>query len=548
MSLFLNDPQRMEKGRRHIAESILNLTLEIIYLLTGEGYTLMKITDEDDIWSRTQIPILASPPHLLKNERSHSQKILELANKIIELLTGEVPIRCQDVTVYFSMEEWEYLQRHMHLYEDVMEDHQTFTSLQGSSMKTMPERLTTILTQNCPEEYCHAAEDFEAEYLTDVKDEVMSNEEEILEVVIQQCKEEEIPTSISKDDRTENLEGRLLVAADYTVEYNATYGANTITTNIPSALHSRDLSTDPSDHKEPPSAQSLDDRQVTGHIADHCTKILQGHLLSTGCEVEYNKIILDNIQDNSGKSSNTSCIPPVHPSRDLSTDPSHHKEPSAAQSQNEKQVTGQIEGKMFTCSECGKHFIKKLSFYAHRRNHRNGKQFSCSECGKRFNHKSDLTRHQRIHTGEKPYSCSECGKCFTVKSHLVDHRKIHTGEKPFACLECGTCFARKSNLLRHQKIHTGLKPFSCSECGKYFNTKSHLVDHQRIHTGEKPFPCPDCGKCFTLKAHLMGHRRTHTEEAKIFSCPEYGNCFSQELAVVKHQKFHSAEAVCMFRL
>ncbi|KAM5182188.1 gastrula zinc finger protein XlCGF66.1-like [Mantella aurantiaca] len=106
----------MEEDQSHMTERILNLNLEIIYLLTGESYPLVKSGD--------QVTIMVPPPHSLKHERNNTKKILEVIQKMIGVLTGEVPIRCQDVTVYFSMEEWEYLEGHKDLYKDVMMDNQ----------------------------------------------------------------------------------------------------------------------------------------------------------------------------------------------------------------------------------------------------------------------------------------------------------------------------------------------------------------------------------------------------------------------------------------
>ncbi|XP_073538426.1 gastrula zinc finger protein XlCGF66.1-like [Phyllobates terribilis] len=117
----------MDRDRDKMAERILHLTLEILFRLTGEDYILVKTSSD--------------PCHPLIHEGINDQKILELTDKIIELLTGEVPIRCQDVTVYFSMEEWEYLEGHKDLYKDViMEVSQPLTSPVLSSKRTTLER------------------------------------------------------------------------------------------------------------------------------------------------------------------------------------------------------------------------------------------------------------------------------------------------------------------------------------------------------------------------------------------------------------------------
>ncbi|XP_073517627.1 gastrula zinc finger protein XlCGF66.1-like [Phyllobates terribilis] len=125
--IFLIYPLKMDMDRDKMAERILHFTLEILFRITGEDYTVVKKTSSERLqgpvsegWGRPLSPNTGPSPQPLMHEDINDQKILELTYKIIELLTGEVPIRYQDVTIYFSMVEWEYLEGHKDLYKDVM--------------------------------------------------------------------------------------------------------------------------------------------------------------------------------------------------------------------------------------------------------------------------------------------------------------------------------------------------------------------------------------------------------------------------------------------
>ncbi|XP_073517258.1 uncharacterized protein [Phyllobates terribilis] len=375
----INDPPRMEHDRSHMAARILDLTLEIIYWITGEDHTVVKTSSGECVTprvsggqSRTPSDITEPPPHSL----IHEQKILELTHRITELLSGEVPIRCQDVTVYFSMEEWEYIEGHKDLYKDVMtEDHQPLTSPDGSSPRNPPERSPSPLySQDRPEEKYNVPLDHQVDGA-----EISGNPPE------------RSPSPLYSQDPPEEKQN---VPLDPQVD-----GAE-ISGNPPERSPSPLYSQDPPEEKQ---NVPLDPQENHGEMTNEQDKSMSGL-----------------ISDEKQKSPHGCLF--LLPSNEVEDNQSHLG----------KSSTGNRLGKILVCFECGKCFNHKSYFKKHIRTHTGEKPYSCSECGKCFMVKDHLESHQKTHAVEKPFSCSECGKCFSHKSYFTKHLRTHTKEKQFS--------------------------------------------------------------------------------------------------------------------
>ncbi|XP_072279594.1 oocyte zinc finger protein XlCOF7.1-like [Pyxicephalus adspersus] len=503
--------QKMDKERDKMMDRIVNLALEIIYLMTEEDYVIVKKTSCENLTPSSNSPLSGGcnmskmEPSSLSLKTKRNTKILEITKKIIELLTGEVPIRCQDATVYFSMEEWEYLEGHKDLYKDIiLEDHLTRTSPDGSSNRNTPEKCPCPLYSRYSSE--EHPQDDQFDDLIAIKVEVKEEVEDELYVMGDDSCREEIPPEICTDGPNKS----------------SNWGRNL------------DISSEGVLEDDDPKYGSSDDEETTA----------------------------ESFKENSGITLN---LHPVFPSADTFSDPSahgwcfpgnspidtHHKigetfpcsEGRECFTQREDLMLyqGEDQGeKPYSCCKCGKSFTEKKNLISHRRSHTGDKEFFCVECGKCFAQRARLFVHQRTHTGAKPYSCSECGKCFIHRVRLRSHERTHTGMKPFFCSECGKCFAERSNLNAHQSCHAGVKPYSCSVCGKSFHQRRYLISHERTHTGEKPFPCTECGRCFADRSTLARHQRTHSGE-KPFPCSVCGKRFTQKSNLLTHEKVHTGE-------
>ncbi|XP_031748921.1 oocyte zinc finger protein XlCOF7.1-like [Xenopus tropicalis] len=382
-------------------ERILNLTLEIIYLLTGEGYVIPKKKSPT-----VGLGALHAPGSVIQKE--NDKKILELISNIIQLLTGEVAIRCEDVSIYFSLEEWEYIKGNKALYRE------------GIKEEEEPQQLRPLAA-------CEYKDGSDVTAHTEAT--LCCNNDGNLTNPDVSPAEQPPPANGIKEEAA-SWEGGNQSDCSINPLTEQIQGTNTpIMGSSLNTLQMMDDTDDENSHQSPHKS----------HITENT---LRRKYSCNECQIHFsNKRDFDKHQRTHKREKPFSC--------------SECGEYFSAQSHLKTHQRTHTGEKPFSCCECGECFSQQSDLKIHYRTHTRKKPLSCSECGKCFSYRSKLNRHQRTHTGEKPFSCSECGKCFSQQSNLTIHYRSHTGEKSLSCSECGKCFSYRSKLNRHQKTHTG---------------------------------------------------------------------------------------------
>ncbi|XP_069606386.1 gastrula zinc finger protein XlCGF53.1-like [Ranitomeya imitator] len=578
--------------RDKIAEQMLHLTLEILFRLTGEDYIVVKKTSSErcqdpvsEGWGRPLSPITGRQPRHLLHEDINDQKILELTYKMIELLTGEVPIRCQDVSVYFSMEEWEYLEGHKDLYKDIMmEAPQPFISPVLSSKRTTPERCPRLLPQDCKQENLDVPLDHQGEDLTHdntietyvrgvewCKEEIPTYGYPVLSskrttpercplpLLPQDCKQEniDVPQNHQDEDLNQINTTETYVRGDEwckeefpTYDYPVPSSKRTTPERcfrplLPQDCKQEDLDV-PLDHQDEDMTHDntienylRGDERCKEEIPTYDYPVLSSKrttpercprpLLPQDCKQENLDVPQDH-QDENLTHINTieTYVRGVEWCKEEIPTYDYPGEYIRSPKRRVRSSDFKLFDDEITQDEAHvsiPHLPSALQS-EDLSSDRFQQVLSPYSLPKNKNNRKNV-EHERSPKEENP--CLQSGKNSEDALNLVKPEKSRTKANGFSCSD-----------MRHEGSHTGVKPFACSESEKCFARKADLVGHQRIHTREKPFLCTECGKCYSQESHFVKHLERHTRPEP-YPCSECGKRFSKKSILICHQRSHMGE-------
>ncbi|KAM4796146.1 uncharacterized protein WCC33_001281 [Rhinophrynus dorsalis] len=596
----------MNKDRHQVTEKILNLTLRIIFLLSGEDYIVVKRQGYHETESRdscvseelcrTHSPTLEPSSNSSIHKKNRDQKIVELTNKILHLLTGEVPVRCEDVAIYLSMEEWEYVEEHGELYKDkVLGNRQSLSSLDKPSNRDTPEQCHVPPEEDGKTTQEYQIQNFRIRNPTRNMSEISPAHIAPGNVVFpKQCKkEEEIPTEMNTDksSRRNTPESCHLPADSVDGAEEDNQMKQNYTTNIENV--DQPIESDSETHQAMTSERTSRSPSLRGWtVGKLMAELTRQHIPfpASARKAELFKLLfssptpaqihppplpapsateqfaqithmLADIQERVSSLENSSRQLPAavmltdhfHPAASPFGFQAADSPQSASQAGTSSHPTRDKLGRTihYLAPEC----VLNITRVTETDETNLGSDSSCRETltssvtlpdmGIRLDDELRFEDSEMEHTG-MDYSSVLINNYIKRKTN-TQRIQENLSAKKYKHRECEENFTKELDCMSTpriheapQKIHRGKKPHQCFQCGKSFARNSRLHVHQRTHTGEKPFHCTECGKCFTCSHSLVRHQKIHTGE-KPFNCLECGKCFSFRPDLVRHQKIHTGE-------
>ncbi|XP_018090902.1 zinc finger protein 8 isoform X2 [Xenopus laevis] len=375
---------------------------------------------------------------------------------------GKVPIKIEDLAVYFSKQEWEYIGQHWECYKDMLpEAEQPFSKFQ------QPKRSGTDHSRQ--DKVCSELKLNSLPYALDSPEE--RDAEEML------ITEDGLYSSVSGD--APSLTGDIKEEAEEVA----------ITDNCLSAAETAALAYLSDNIKEEIEEITVTDSHLNSSQDPHLDSSDEFHPSRS----MFNKCLKPASLDE--EVAGASCWPGEHKSNEyhrttykISTSTDSFNCPNKSVIIKKRVVASdtdsQSKDRPHRCRACNECFPDKNQLAVHRRKHI-AKSLRCPTCGKAFRFQSQLIKHQKTHKEENVYTCPICGVQYEHKVQFAAHMRVHPGDKPYMCDECGSCFVQKGSLVLHQKKHKGLDVYRCKLCGNRFDKRSKLKNHLKFHRLEK---------------------------------------------------------------
>ncbi|XP_075698322.1 uncharacterized protein LOC142663500 [Rhinoderma darwinii] len=577
--------------KSHITERILKLTLEIIYLLTGEDYSVVNTAGkhvgtirghprQTGGLCKTASRITDPPPFSEVCEKNNEKKILDLTNKIIELLTGEVPIRYEDIIVCFSMEEWEYIEEHKDLYKDVMmEDHPFLGASDFPSSENLSMKLNFHMLS--PDTVC------EDHSLTFCQPTAKSNVfEDVQEVTLRI--EHDQATNVStctKYTQTEPADsGGVVLFGDEEADVVFMTTENTLlgypsddtktfhrgnqkdsefclteqiqntseqremesgdigilaVDNIyaPTCLESADLTNRPTEwvtslnFVECPLTPHIDTRYTSSCIIEVASICEEGNVTSTDVytpadhETTLNTCAKMDEMPTSWRKDlmYTNIYTPAELTQEDLTSIKKELiswENGSLELQNMNIPPKPMEEK--AVSPTG-NTVQWNGSQAPKESYPSSEDASHI---KKEDEQGDISDHYLSPGQTQPTQAPvdpEDGKKDAIKKQKVNKKKSIT-----------------SDTTDDEDDNAASQTSRCSDCKKCFSSDTKLAKHRLMCRGRKPHVCSGCGKCFASASYLVIHERIHTGE-KPYSCSHCGKSFTRKPDLIRHERIHTGE-------
>ncbi|XP_063807244.1 oocyte zinc finger protein XlCOF7.1-like isoform X2 [Pseudophryne corroboree] len=471
------------RDKNPMTDTILNLTLEIIYLLTGEDYIVVKKLREHepkcvaDKARRSRTPMMEPPPRLLRRERNKDRKILLITNRIIQLLTGE---------------EWEYMEEHKHRYQDTMAE-QSYTRDSEGGDGENPE-LSEI--SGCDSEEgstCCQGEEESPDSCT--RPCSPGSIEKETGIVTQDCQEESGDGISPQQDEEEAVPAEISSGG---------CSSRTPADRCETPLYSpgcieEENRTVTQEYQEGSriSPEQCKEEAVAAEISSALVARREGHLQQhdaafCASERDFTNDVAQNYLSTKLRSE-TSSLTWTRSVTIQDNEPSSRRELKLAES-----VTERLRAK-YSYNPPNKR--RKGNPVPLRKEEQNIFTTWEDKLDNELDFISNLEPSE--HTA---YQCPHCQDCFINASDFLTHQALHKAESWLPLLYKTPPFPVADSGAKQ-------KQFACFECGKCFMYNSALIRHQRIHTGERPFVCSECGKCFSQNTHLAKHRKNHQTPA-----------------------------------